>query len=94
MALLERAQKAGLPCTVVTNACRLNAVAMLDAIGLSDRFAPVITSNDGLPGKPDPAPYLAGAAAHNVAARACIAFEDSPSRSQGRARARAARWSA
>ncbi len=79
VALLDRARTEGTPCAVITNAPRINARAMLDAIGLRDRFAPVISSDDIAPGKPDPAPYLAGAAAHGVPARACIAFEDSPS---------------
>ena len=78
VALMDRAKAQGIPCAVVTNACRLNAVAMLDAIGLTGRFDPVITSDDGIPGKPDPAPYLAGAKAHGVPAKRCIAFEDSP----------------
>lgn len=87
VAFLDRAAALGVPCAVVTNACRANADAMLAAIGLSDRFDPVLSSDDIQPGKPDPAPYLAGAAAHGVPAANCIAFEDSPS---GLAAARAA----
>lgn len=79
VALLDRARALDLPCSVVTNACRANADAMLNAIGLTDRFMHVLSSDDIQPGKPDPAPYLAGAASHGVSARNCIAFEDSPS---------------
>jgi len=76
--LLAKAAVEGIPCAVVTNACRLNADAMLKTLGLSNRFAAVITSDDCAQGKPDPAPYLAGAGAFGVPARACVAFEDSP----------------
>ncbi len=79
MDLLDHADAAGLPYAVVTNACRLNAHAMLEALGLTSRFAAVISAEDCPAGKPDPAPYLAGAAALGVTARNCIAFEDSPS---------------
>ncbi len=78
LALLDHAQAQGIPCAVVTNACRLNAVAMLAAIGLTDRLPTVIVADDCPHGKPHPAPYLAGAAALGVRAQTCLAFEDSP----------------
>ncbi|MDJ0827199.1 MAG: HAD family phosphatase [Rhodobacter sp.] len=87
VAFLGRADAAGLPCAVVTNACRLNAAAMLDVLGLGHMFRAVISAEDCPAGKPDPAPYLAGAAAVGVAPARCLAFEDSPS---GLASARAA----
>ena len=52
---------------------------MLTAIGLRDRFKSVIVADDCAAGKPDPAPYLAGAAAVGAAPGRCLAFEDSPS---------------
>ena len=78
IALLDRAQAMGLPMAVVTNACRLNADAMLAAIGLADRFAAVIVADECAAGKPDPAPYRAGAAALRAKPTRCLAFEDSP----------------
>ena len=77
-ALLDRAQAAGMALAVVTNANRLNAQAMLEAVGESARFAVVISGEECAHGKPHPAPYLAAMAALGVAPADCIAFEDSP----------------
>ncbi|MDJ0631192.1 MAG: HAD family phosphatase [Rhodobacter sp.] len=71
--------RTALPAAIVTNACPENARAMLAAIGLRDRFRAVISADDCPAPKPDPAPYLAGAAALGVPAADCLAFEDSPS---------------
>lgn len=79
VALLNRAQRAGLGLAVVTNANPLNAEAMLAAIGLRDRFAVVISGETCARGKPFPDPYLAAMARLGLAPEACIAFEDSPS---------------
>ncbi|WP_370206718.1 HAD family hydrolase [Pararhodobacter marinus] len=78
-ALLDRAQAAGHPLAVVTNANPLNAEAMLAAIGERARFDVVISGEECAAGKPDPAPYLAAMDRLGVAPAACIAFEDSPS---------------
>lgn len=79
VALLDRAARNGWPVAVVTNAPRVNAEAMLAAIGLRDRFGTLIIGDECPRGKPDPAPYLAGMQALNVSAHQSIAFEDSPS---------------
>lgn len=79
VAFLDRAGQAALPAAVVTNACRLNAEAMLAALGLRDRFGAVISAEECAAGKPDPAPYLAGAEALGVRPARCLAFEDSGS---------------
>ena len=78
-ALLDRAQAAGMGLAVVTNANRLNAHAMLDAVGERARFAVIISGEECAHGKPHPAPYLAAMEALGVAPADCIAFEDSPS---------------
>ncbi|MBF9029642.1 HAD-IA family hydrolase [Rhodobacterales bacterium HKCCE3408] len=75
------------PRAVVTNAMRLNAEAMLAAIGLDDAFEIVISGEECPAGKPAPDPYLAALDALGLAADRTIAFEDSPS---GVASARAA----
>lgn len=86
-ALLDRAEAAGLPVAVATNAAEENAEAMLTAIGLRHRF-PVVVCADQVP-QPKPAPDVYREAARRIGvdpARA-LAFEDSPS---GLAAARAA----
>ena len=51
VAFLDRAGQAALPAAVVTNACRLNAEAMLAALGLRDRFGAVISAEECAAGK-------------------------------------------
>jgi sugar-phosphatase len=62
---------------VVTSATRALAVVRIEAAGL-----PVpehlITSNDITRGKPDPEPYLRGAAALGVPPADCLVIEDAP----------------
>ncbi|MFD1341742.1 HAD family hydrolase [Litorisediminicola beolgyonensis] len=78
-ALLDRAEAAGWPIAVVTNAPRANAEASLGAIGLRHRFETLIIGDECARGKPDPEPYLAAMRALGVAPGECLAFEDSPS---------------
>jgi phosphoglycolate phosphatase len=79
MALLARADRAGIPMVAVTNAPRLNAEMLLSGLGIMDRFKALIIGDELAHGKPHPMPYqeglraVAGAAAHSVA------FEDSRS---------------
>lgn len=77
--LIERAQAEGWALAVVTNANRLNAEAMLDAVGLRDAFEVLIIGEECVRGKPDPEPYLAALRALDVAPDRAIAFEDSAS---------------
>ncbi len=79
LALLDRAEAAGWPMAVVTNAPRLNARAMLAALGLTSRLTTLIIGDECVRGKPDPAPYLAAMQRLDVPPQHCIAFEDSPS---------------
>ncbi|MCB1333032.1 MAG: HAD family phosphatase [Roseivivax sp.] len=78
-ALLDRAAAENWRVAVVTNAPRVNAEAMLAAIGMTDRLPVVIIGDECAAGKPDPAPYLAAMDRLGVAPGDCIAFEDSPS---------------
>lgn len=78
-ALLDHAQARGWRIAVVTNAPRANAEVMLDAIGLRDRIELLVIGDECRRAKPDPEPYIAAMRAFDVAPRACIAFEDSPS---------------
>lgn len=78
-ALIERAERNGWGLAVVTNAPRLNADAMLAALGLSGRFDAVVIGEECAAGKPDPAPYLHALDLLGADPRRSLAFEDSPS---------------
>src|SRR3954454_4295837 len=60
MALLDRADRAGVPMAAVTNAPRLNAEMMLAGLGIADRFKVVVIGDELAHGKPHPLPYLHG----------------------------------
>lgn len=78
-ALVDHARNAGWKIAVVTNAMRLNAEAMLKAIGLRDRVETIIIGEECDHGKPHPEPYLRAIEATGTTPDTCIAFEDSPS---------------
>lgn len=78
-AFLDHAQAQGWQMAVVTNAMRLNAEAMLGAIGLRDRFEVIVIGEECAHGKPHPLPYLTAMDALGELPESCIAFEDSPS---------------
>ena len=73
--LLRTLDELGLPWAVVTSADRRLATVRLHAAGLAARH--LVTVEDTLRGKPDPAPYLAGAALLGVDPKDCLAAEDS-----------------
>jgi HAD superfamily hydrolase (TIGR01509 family) len=75
--LLDRAMAQGWGVAVVTNAPRLNADAMLKAIGLTHHFPTVVIGEECERGKPDPAPYHAAMALLGTLPDHAIAFEDS-----------------
>ncbi len=76
-ALIDRAAGEGWGLAVVTNAPRLNAHAMLEAIGLSDRLTTIVVGEECPRGKPDPAPYLHALEVLEATAPNALAFEDS-----------------
>jgi HAD superfamily hydrolase (TIGR01509 family) len=77
--LLEWAEGRGIRIALVTNAPRLNADHMLEALGLAGRFEVEITIEEVERGKPDPLPYLTALERLGIKAEEAIAFEDSPS---------------
>ncbi|MBM9595577.1 HAD family hydrolase [Roseitranquillus sediminis] len=77
--LLEWAAQRRLRTAVVTNAPRINADAMLAAIGLAGRFDTIVIAEECARGKPDPLPYLTAMRRIGVAPEGCVAFEDSRS---------------
>ena len=79
MALLARADRAGIPMVAVTNAPRLNAEMLLSGLGIMDRFKALIIGDELAHGKPHPMPYLEGLRAVSGVAALSVAFEDSRS---------------
>jgi mannitol-1-/sugar-/sorbitol-6-phosphatase len=62
---------------VVTSATRRLAAARFAQVGL-ELPARLVTADDIARGKPDPAPYVAGAAGLGLRASDCVVVEDSP----------------
>ncbi|MBR0963622.1 HAD-IA family hydrolase [Bradyrhizobium diazoefficiens] len=79
MALLDRADDAGIPMAAVTNAPRLNAELLLDGLGITHRFKAIVIGEELPHGKPHPLPYQEGLRVVGAGAAASIAFEDSRS---------------
>ena len=77
VALLDFAQAHGVPCAIVTNAPRANAVVMLEALGLTGRLPIRIIGHELARAKPDPLPYLTGLELTGADAAHSLAFEDS-----------------
>ena len=64
---------------VVTSATRALAEVRLRAAGLWDHVHHLVTATEIQHSKPDPEPYLKGAAALHLPAQDCIVMEDAPS---------------
>ncbi|MBR0975385.1 MULTISPECIES: HAD family hydrolase [Bradyrhizobium] len=77
MALLDRADIAGIPMVAVTNAPRLNAELLLSGLGIAHRFKALVIGDELPHGKPHPLPYQEGLRFVGAGAVASIAFEDS-----------------
>ena len=76
--VLNQAQGLGWRIAVVTNAMRLNAEAMLSAIGARDAVEHLVIGEECENAKPHPEPYQLAMQHFGEAAAECIAFEDSP----------------
>ncbi len=88
MALLDRADAAGIPMVAVTNAPRLNAELLLSGLGITERFKAIVIGDELPHGKPHPLPYQEGLRFVGASAAGSIAFEDSRSGVQSAAAAR------
>ncbi|MEU3269625.1 HAD-IA family hydrolase [Saccharomonospora sp. NPDC006951] len=81
LAFLDAAVEAGLLVAVVSSS--RNAVAVLEAAGIRDRFGIVVdgmvAARERLPGKPAPDTYLAAAERLGLPASACVVVEDAQS---------------
>ena len=68
----------GLRKAAVTNAPRLNAECMFEALGLADYFDDVIIGAECARAKPFPDPYLRGLSSLGLRAEEALVLEDSP----------------
>lgn len=75
--LLGWAKDNRLRCGVVTNAPRVNAMLMLDALRLGERFETIVFGEELEQGKPHPLPYITALKRLEGRAETAIAFEDS-----------------
>jgi beta-phosphoglucomutase len=75
--LLDWAGEHRIPCAVVTNAPRENAMLMLGALRLAERFAAAVFGEELSHPKPHPMPYLTGLDRLGGRADHALAFEDS-----------------
>ncbi|MCO5177299.1 MAG: HAD family phosphatase [Thermomicrobiales bacterium] len=66
----------GLPLAIVTGGRRAEVNMVIDLFDLGDVFTAAISSDDVPDGKPDPGPFLAGAAALGADPAACVVLED------------------
>jgi HAD superfamily hydrolase (TIGR01509 family) len=64
------------PLAVATSARRADVIALLEPLGLLDRFGVVVAAEDVTRGKPDPEVYLQAARRLGVAPEHCLVFED------------------
>ena len=76
--VLTQAKAKGWHVAVVTNAMRLNADAMLQAIGAHDYVDDLVIGEECENAKPHPEPYQIAMARAGHLPQDCIAFEDSP----------------
>jgi len=77
MALLDRADGAGIPMVAVTNAPRLNAELLLSGLGITHRFKALVIGAELPHGKPHPLPYQEGLRFVGARPETSVAFEDS-----------------
>ncbi|HHC29799.1 MAG TPA: HAD family phosphatase [Rhodobacterales bacterium] len=78
-ALLAEAKRHGWGVAVVTNAPRINAEAMLSAIGVREAVDLLVIGDECARAKPDPEPYLTAMRELGETPATSLAFEDSPS---------------
>jgi HAD superfamily hydrolase (TIGR01509 family) len=74
--LARALHRRGVPLALVTAARRTELDLVLRRCDLGGAFAATVSADEVAVGKPDPAPYLHGAAALGIPARACLVIED------------------
>jgi HAD superfamily hydrolase (TIGR01509 family) len=76
--LLHWMKEVGIRSAVVSNAKRRELQAALEWVGIVDLFDSIVSRDDAGAAKPDPTPYLMGAANLGFVPSECLAVEDSP----------------
>ncbi len=64
------------PLGIGTGGFRSVVTAILDALGVREKFGAIVTSEDVVHGKPAPDTWLQGAALLGIAPESCLGFED------------------
>jgi HAD superfamily hydrolase (TIGR01509 family) len=77
VALIEEAATAGVPMAIASNSPRWWVMARVEAAGLLDVFASIVSVDDSSAPKPDPAPYREACLALGALPSRSVAFEDS-----------------
>jgi beta-phosphoglucomutase len=85
---LERLKGEGWLQAVASSAPRPNLEVIIEALGLGDYFAAVVSAEDVTEGKPDPQVFLAAASRLGVPPAACVVVEDAPAGTEAARRAR------
>lgn len=78
LALMARADAAGVPMAVASAAPPGNIDVVIDTLGLRSRFVTIIAPSQGFRGKPNPDLFLGAAERMKIAPEDCIVFEDAP----------------
>ena len=76
VALLDSLAEAGIPCSVGSSTPRANIDAIMEVIGLADRFQAITAAEDVTEGKPDPQVFLKAAAKVGAGPADSVVFED------------------
>lgn len=75
--IIDEALSAGVPLGIASNSPRWWVLARVEAAGLVEAFATIVSVDDSSVPKPDPAPYLEACAAMGADPTRSVAFEDS-----------------
>lgn len=76
VAAINALRTAGYPLAVTSSGIREYITLVLDRLGVTDRFAVIVTGADVTHGKPHPEPYLVTAERLCLPPAACVVFED------------------
>ena len=76
VALLESLAGAGIPCSVGSSTPRANIDAIMEVIGLGERFQAITAAEDVTEGKPDPQVFLKAAERVGAGPGESVVFED------------------
>ena len=76
VAAINVLRAAGYLLAVTSSGIREYITLVLDRLGITDRFAVIVTGADVTHGKPHPEPYLVTAKRLDVSPAACVVFED------------------